>query len=88
MLTSKDFRRIALGMKDAVECAHMRHPDFRVNGKIFASLQADEMWGTVKLTPEDQQRFAADAPQTFVPAAGARGVQDWMRIRLGSASGW
>ena len=41
MATETEFRRIALGMKDAVEGAHMGHPDFRVNGRIFATLHAD-----------------------------------------------
>ena len=34
-VNAEDFRRIALGMKDTVESAHMNHPDFRVRGKIF-----------------------------------------------------
>jgi len=51
MLTAEDFRQIALGMKDAVESAHMGHPDFRIAGKIFATLHADRKHGMVKLTP-------------------------------------
>ncbi len=57
MLRAEDFRRIALGMTDAVEGAHMGHPDFRVNGRIFATLHADQKWGMVKLTPEQQETF-------------------------------
>jgi hypothetical protein len=84
-MTSKDFRRIVLGMKDTEEGAHMGHPDFRVHGKIFASLQADETWGTVKLSSEDQRRFVDDDPETFAPAAGAWGAQGWTRIQLATA---
>ena len=81
-MTSDDFRRIALGMKDAIESAHMGHPDFRVNNRIFATLHADNEWGMVKLTPEEQQRFVADAPTSFVPEKGAWGLQGCTAVRL------
>ncbi len=55
MLTKADFRRLALGMNDVVESAHMGHPDFRVQGRIFATLHGDLKFGMVALTP-DQQR--------------------------------
>lgn len=45
MLSPENFRRIALGMKDAVEGAHMGHPDFRAGGRIFATLHTDRQWG-------------------------------------------
>jgi hypothetical protein len=81
-MTAKDFRRIALGMKDAIESAHMGHPDFRVNGRIFATLHADMKWGMVALTPEQQTRFVADAPGVFVPENGAWGLQGSTAVRL------
>ena len=71
-----DFRRIALGMKDAAESAHMDHPDFRVGNRIFATLHADNEWGMVILTPEQQQRFMEEAPKAFVPEKGAWGLRD------------
>ena len=73
-MTHDDFRRIALGMKDAVEGAHMGHPDFRVGNRIFATLHADNEWGMVNLTPEQQQRFMEEAPTAFVPVKGAWGL--------------
>ncbi|MGB2713205.1 MAG: MmcQ/YjbR family DNA-binding protein [Vicinamibacterales bacterium] len=82
MLTAHDFRRIALGMKDAIEAAHMGHPDFRVNGRIFATLHADNQWGMVNLTPEQQQQFMHDAPRVFVPESGAWGRQGCTAVRL------
>ncbi len=82
MLTAADFRRIARGMKDAIESAHMGHPDFRVNGKIFATLHADNRWGMVNLTPEQQQQFMRDAPRVFVPERGAWGLQGCTAVRL------
>ena len=83
---AKDFRRVALAMMDAVEGAHMGHPDFRVNGRIFATLHADDEWGMVKLTPDQQARFVRDAPDTFVPEAGAWGRQGCTAVRLDSVS--
>jgi hypothetical protein len=82
MLTADDFRRIALGMTDAVEASHMDHPDFRVNGRIFATLHGDMEWGMVKLTPEEQQRFVKDAPEAFKPENGAWGLQGCTAVRL------
>jgi hypothetical protein len=81
-MRATDFRRVALGMKDADEGAHMGHPDFRVNGRIFATLHADNEWGMVKLTPEQQQRFVGDAPDAFKPEAGAWGRQGCTAVRL------
>jgi len=81
-LQAKDFRRIALGMKGAIESAHMGHPDFRVDNRIFATLHADNEWGMVILTPEQQQRFIDEAPKVFVPESGAWGRQGCTAVRL------
>ena len=86
MLSPNTFRRIALGMKDAIESAHMGHPDFRVNGRIFATLHPDRDWGPtagmVKLTPEQQQVFVRAHPASFAPEAGAWGRQGCTKVRL------
>ena len=82
MLTANDFRRIALGMKDATEGAHMGHPDFRVNGRIFATIHPDHRAGMVKLTPEQQEDFIRDYPGTFAPEAGAWGREGCTRVTL------
>jgi hypothetical protein len=83
-MTAEDFRRIALGMKDATEGAHMGHPDFRVSGKIFATLHADDLWGMVKLLPDQQRTFVRQNPATFVPENGAWGRQGCTAVRLKS----
>ena len=85
MSNADDFRRIALGMKEAIERAHMGHPDFRVDGKIFATLHADNQYGMVKLTPDQQQQFVRDNPSTFAPENGAWGLQGCTRVHLDSA---
>jgi hypothetical protein len=82
MLTEDDFRRIALGMKGAVESAHMGHPDFRASGRIFATLHHDRQWGMVKLTPEQQQEFIRANAAAFQPEAGAWGRQGCTAMRL------
>jgi hypothetical protein len=79
---SRDFRRIALGMTGAIESAHMDHPDFRVSGRIFATLHADDEWGMVKLTPEQQQEFIRRDDTAFVPEKGAWGRQGCTAVRL------
>jgi|SRR4051812_32031490 hypothetical protein len=74
-MKESDFRRIALGMKGATERAHMDHPDFRVNGRIFATLHHDRRHGMVRLTPEQQRTFLRDDPGAFTAEAGAWGRQ-------------
>jgi hypothetical protein len=87
-MTPAAFRRIAMSMFAAVESSHMGHPDFRVNGKIFASLpparkeQPDESIGMVKLTPAEQGRFVKKLPKAFVAAQGAWGRQGCTYVRL------
>lgn len=84
-MTVADFRRIALGMREATESAHMGHPDFRVKGRIFATIHHDRQWAMVKLTPEDQQRFVRESPNVFKPENGAWGLQGCTAVRLGAA---
>ena len=77
-MSPNDFRHIALGMDHATEGAHMGHPDFRANGKIFATLHPDLNWGMVKLTPDQQQRFVCENPATFARERrlGSRGMHE------------
>ena len=85
MLTVDDFRRIAVGMKDAHEGAHMGHPDFRATGKIFATIHPDHLYGMVKLTPEQQQDFVQAHPAVFAPENGAWGRAGCTSVRLDAA---
>ena len=81
-VTADDLRRIALGQKGAVEGAHMGHPDFRVNGRIFATLHPGNRTGMVKLTPEQQQDVIREHPAAFAPESGAWGRQGCTAVRL------
>jgi hypothetical protein len=83
-MTANGFRRIALGMEGASESAHMGHPDFRVNGRIFATLgYPDPKWGMVALTRE-QQRSSVRDHEALTPAKGAWGEQGATLVRLAS----
>jgi hypothetical protein len=84
-MTANDFRRIALGMQGTIEGQHMAHPDFRVNGRIFATIAPDPKWGMVQLTPQQQQDFIDADPETFVPASGAWGRGGSTMVRLATA---
>ncbi len=85
-MTVGGFRRLALAMPEASEVGHMGHPDFRVGGKIFATLgYPDESWGMVKLTPEQQEAFVSAEPKVFVPVKGGWGRKGATNVHLGSA---
>jgi hypothetical protein len=82
-VTANDFRRIALSFPEAVEHAHMNHPDFRVGGKIFATLgYPDKSHGMVKLSPEQQHYFSKDYPDVFVPVKGVWGRRGPTSVHL------
>jgi hypothetical protein len=87
MASADEFRRIALSFPGAEERAHMGHPDFRVGGKIFATLHGQGTdSGTVMLLPE-QQELAMDAePEAFKPAAGAWGRGGSTMVTLSQVS--
>jgi hypothetical protein len=85
-MTAEAFRRLALGMPEAREVGHMGHPDFRVGGRIFATLgYPDEGWGMVKLTPEQQEAFVSAEPEIFAPVKGGWGRGGATNVRLRSA---
>src|SRR3954449_11622766 len=81
-MTADNFRTIALSFPEAVEAQHMGHPDFRVDGKIFATLGPGEEWGMVKLTPDQQSAFQTRHPHVFSPASAAWGKRGATIIRL------
>lgn len=85
-MTANEFRKLALEIPAAVERSHMNHPDFRVAGKIFASLgYPDQGWAMVKLTPEHQRTFIEKAPEIFKPCSGAWGRQGATNVYLPAA---
>lgn len=86
-MTAKDFRQLALALPETEEHSHMSHPDFRVGGKIFATLgYPDKTRGMVKLSPEDQHYFSKDYPDAFVPVKGAWGRKGATSVHLKAAN--
>jgi hypothetical protein len=78
-----DFRRVALSLPEASERAHVGHPDFRVGGRIFASLgYPDDEFGVVMLSPEQQGKFVKKDPESFAPVNGTWGKRGNTKIRL------
>ena len=70
-----DFRRIALSLPGAEESSHMGQPDFRVDGRIFATLaSAKQGYGNLMLTLEQQTAFVEEMPGVFLPIPGAGGA--------------
>jgi hypothetical protein len=82
-MTAADFRRMALRFLEATEGAHMDHPDFRVGGKIFATLGYPDMGvGMVKLFPDQQEEFVRAEPKVFVPVNGLWGRRGATYVHL------
>ena len=82
-MTGPDFRRIALGMAGAEEGSHFGNPDFRVGGKIFATLSLErDGYGVLLLNPEQQAGMVEDAPEVFSPVPGGWGRNGSTRVLL------
>jgi hypothetical protein len=85
-MTANAFRKLALALPETEERQHMNHPDFRVAGKIFATLgYPDKSRAMVKLSPEDQHNFSKDYPEAFIPVRGAWGRRGATSVHLKTA---
>ena len=85
-MTPNEFRRLALSFPETEERAHMDHPDFRVAGKLFATLgYPEDGWAMVKLTPVEQEMLVKAQPKVFNPCSGAWGRRGCTNVRLKSA---
>lgn len=86
-MDAEDFRRIALSLDGAEESSHMGSPDFRVGGRIFATLASQNQgYGNLMLTVEQQSAFVGELPEVFVPIAGGWGRMGATHIRLAAAN--
>src|SRR5271170_2293196 len=82
-MTAADFRRIALSLPEAVEGSHFGNADFRVGGKVFATLALEkEGYGVLLLTPEQQAGMVEDEPSIFSPVPGGWGRKGSTRVLL------
>jgi hypothetical protein len=85
-MTADDFRNLALSFPETVESAHMHHPDFRVRGKIFATLgYPDQNSAVVRLTPDEQRDLVHSDPNVFQSVKGAWGRQGATNIYMPAA---
>jgi len=85
-MNADDFRRIPLSLEGAEESSHMGQPDFRVGGRIFATLaSAGQGYGNLMLALEQQAAFVEELPEVFVPIAGGWGLMGMTHIRLAVA---
>lgn len=85
-MNAGDFRRIALSFEGAEESSHMGAPDFRVGGRIFATLTSESQgYGNLMLTPEHQAAFVEEQPEIFLPIHGGWGRMGMTHIRLAEA---
>src|SRR5437879_12925515 len=86
-MNANDFRRIALSLQGAEESSHMGQPDFRVGGRIFATLASEKQgYGNLMLTLEQQTEFVQELPEVFLPIPGGWGRMGMIHIRLAAAS--
>ena len=86
-MNADDFRRIALSLEGAAEGSHMGSADFRVGGRIFATLASEKQgYGNLMLTPEQQAEFVGEQPEVFLPVAGGWGRNGATHIRLAKAN--
>jgi hypothetical protein len=82
-MTANDFRKLALSLPEVIEAAHMHHPDFRVGGRIFATLgYPNQDWAMVKLSTDEQREFVQTNPKVFKPVKGGWGRQGSTNIYL------
>ena len=85
-MTPNEFRELALSFTEAIESAHMHHADFRVGGRIFATLgYPDEHAAMVKLSREEQNEFVRTSP-VFTQVKGAWGRRGATNINLPAAT--
>ena len=86
-MNAQDFRRLALLLEGAEEGSHMGAVDFRVGGRIFATLASlKQGYGNLMLSPEQQAAFVDEQPDLFLPVAGGWGRMGATHIRLASAN--
>lgn len=85
-MTVSEFRQLVLALKGAEEGTHMGHPDFRVGGRVFASLHGTPLNGIAKIPVDDQARLIGAYPDVFAPEAGTWGRDGCTRIRLEHAT--
>jgi len=82
-----DFRRLALALEGAEEGSHMGSADFRVGGRIFATLAMQSKgYGNLMITPEMQAEFVKAEPEVFLAIPGGWGRNGATHVVLANAN--
>jgi hypothetical protein len=87
VVTVQEYREMALALPEAIESSHMNHPDFRVRGRIFATIRRPEQGeAVVILTPAQQKVFVEENLTSFAPVRGGWGERGATSIQLAQAN--
>ncbi len=85
-MSPEDFARLALSLPETLQGAHLGTTDFRVGGKIFATMgHPDADWAMVKLTPDQQAVLCEAEPEIFRPVKGGWGLKGATNVRIETA---
>lgn len=84
-MTADEFRSLALSFPESTEGSHFETADFRVTGKIFATLRVSDSRAVLKLTPDQQRLFLETSPAMLQPVKGSWGEKGWTQVRLDQA---
>ena len=82
MVSIEIFRLLALDFAEVCESPHFEKASFRVNKKIFATLDTRNKKAVVKLSAVDQSVFCAFDKSIIYPVPGKWGLQGWTMIEL------
>jgi hypothetical protein len=85
MMTAEQFRDLALSFPESVQGSHFDTTDFRVSGKIFATLRPNDERAVLKLTPDEQRLFAETLQGMLQPVKGSWGLKGWTQVLLDKA---
>lgn len=85
MLSQAQFAAMALGLPEAAQAGHFDVTDFRVRGKIFATLREEDCRAVLKLAPDQQKLLMETAGGQFAPVAGSWGLKGWTQVLLDRA---
>ncbi|HEX2810210.1 MAG TPA: MmcQ/YjbR family DNA-binding protein [Kineosporiaceae bacterium] len=75
-----DLRELVSHLPEVTESSHHEVTDFRVRGRIFATMPSIGVLA-LRLAPEQQAELIATDPESFTPAAGSWGRQGWTRVQ-------
>ena len=82
MITTDTFRKLASSFPGVEELPHFDKTSFRLNKKIFATMNEKENRATVKLPVNDQYVFCLNDKSMIYPVPNKWGLQGWTNIDL------